>query len=96
MSSSSHDRHYSDDWGITSYMFICPYQTGCNNFFITIEIALPIVSAFSHITFRNTSLWSPDSCRQTTTNKGNNKITELRTLTFSILIVKHDSRNILD
>ena len=52
---------------VTSYMFICPYQTGCNNLFITIEIALPIVSAFSHITFRNTSLWSPDSCRQTTT-----------------------------
>jgi hypothetical protein len=35
-------------------------------FVITMKIALPNANAFSHITFRNTNLWSPDTCRQTT------------------------------
>ena len=35
-------------------------------FVITMKIALPNANAFSHITFRNTNLWSPDLCRQTT------------------------------
>jgi hypothetical protein len=59
-------RHFNEKWFFYKPRFVYANTTqtyAC--LIITMKIALPNASKFSHITFRNTSLWSPDSCRQT-------------------------------